>query len=629
MAQEFHLKLITERAGGGDPIIRERRVPGPELTIGRAADSDIVLSDLTIDPKHAKMRFSGPGRVTLESVSGLSFKLGGRQVQRADVDVASHPVVEFGGYSLAFEAGPEGGAVVTVTQDADEHHATPKIFSLQSPVFGRRRMAWVFGLGILLVCLLTPLIFAGLLSRMQIHPDQQWSSGPLSKSHAFLESDCKSCHAHKFIAVRDEACLACHQAGLAAGAEAKVLALSKDQGSPFAPRLVTDHAAHAKLRKAAPLPDGFGPKVSAIIQRTFGHPTDRCASCHIEHTKPGSKPAGGDASAPLSDKPDLVVVQDCEACHSKLKMRLGKTELIDTPDWSRHPAFRPLIMTAAGPTPQFQRIALSRAPQERNGLTFPHRLHLDPLGGVARQALDLGKGRGYGAALECASCHHRDASGKGFQPIEMERDCGGCHSLAYTRVNGQLKDLPHGDLKGVADAFGMYSGPGSTGGSNRMRPGTIRPTTFPAGNVGGFRAAFSPGGTCFDCHTYGAPGAGDPASLKMVPVKLTAHYMPRGAFDHAVPEHGGPGPAKAGGYKCADCHKAAVSDRASDVLVPDIAKCAACHGQPTTRTAAASGGECVTCHSFHAPGKATSKPGHPPLETLRWTQMTAGRAAGA
>ena len=73
-----------------------------------------------------------------------------------------------------------------------------------------------------------------------------------------------------------------------------------------------------------------------------------------------------------------------------------------------------------------------------HGATFPHALHLEPLGGAARQAITLGKDAGYGAALECASCHRQDASGKGFQPIEMERDCGSCHSLAYARDGGQI-----------------------------------------------------------------------------------------------------------------------------------------------------------------------------------------------
>ena len=84
---------------------------------------------------------------------------------------------------------------------------------------------------------------------------------------------------------------------------------------------------------------------------------------------------------------------------------------------------------------------------------------------------------------------------------------------------------------------------------------------------------FSKGGACFDCHSI--TWAGD--AVQMAPVKLTQRYMPRGAFDHSVPEHGGPGPSKAGGYKCADCHKAATSERTADVLIPDLASCRDCH----------------------------------------------------
>ena len=430
MAQEFHLKLITQRAAGGDPIVRERRVPGPTATIGRATDSDIVLTDLSVDPHHAKITFAGPGRLTMESVSGGSFKLNGRDTQRVDFNVSSKPVAAFGVYRMAFEPEDDGGALITVTKEEDDYHPSPSIFSLKAPVFGRRNMAWVLGVGIVLIGLLIPLIAAGWLSQAKIHPDQQWSTGPLSKSHAFLETDCKSCHAKSFVAVRDTACLSCHQAGPDVGAEAKVLASVKDRGSPFEPRLAPAHASSEDLRTAMPLPDAIGPKIGAIVQKAFNHPTDRCASCHIEHTKP-QKVAGEDPKAPLSDKPRMVVVNDCESCHSKLKARLTKTELLDTPDWGRHPTFRPLIMTsAAGPKPTFQRTELKMAPQERNGLIFPHKMHLDPLGGVARQAIELGKGRGYGAALECASCHQRDAAGTGFRPVEMEKDCGTCHSLA-------------------------------------------------------------------------------------------------------------------------------------------------------------------------------------------------------
>lgn len=617
MAEIFHLKLITQRAAGGDPIVRERDVAGPEATIGRAATSDVVLADLAVDPQHAKMRFSGPGRITLESVSGLPFTVDGKSVTRADLDLARAPTAEFGDYNLTFEAA-EDGATVTVTKDEEGPHASPSVFSLQARIFGRRNMAWVLGVAIFLICLLVPLTLSGIIGPAKIRPDQQWSSGALTKAHTFLESDCKSCHVKNFQAVQDNACLACHKSSTD---PAPQFERARNLGSPFQPRLAPEHAAHDKLEKATPLPPGLG-AVTAVFQRALGHPTDRCASCHIEHTK--ARPVeGSDPSAPVTDKPKLVVVQDCQSCHSQLKMRLKDTTLIDTPDWNKHPGFRPLVMTsAAGQTPTFQRAALSTTPQERNGLTFPHRMHLDPRGGVARQAIELGKAGGYGAPLECASCHRRDATGKDFAPIEMEKDCGTCHSLAYTREGGVLKNLPHGELQKVVDTLAGRALVGSPG-SNRQRPGTIRAAAFQAGGASAYRATFSRGGACYDCHTIN--WAGD--TVQMAPVKLATKYLPRGGFDHSVPEHGGPGASKAGGFKCADCHKAATSDRASDVLIPDLKTCATCHGQPTTKIAAADDADCTTCHSFHKPGQSTPKPGHPPLETMRWTQAVT-RASG-
>jgi hypothetical protein len=611
VAEIFHLKLITQRAAGGDPIVREREVAGPEAAIGRAADNDIVLADLAVDPKHAKMRFAGAGRITLESVSGLPFEVDGKSTSRVDLDLARRPVAAFGTYRLAFEPAADG-ATVTVTREDHADHPTPSVFSLQARLFNRRNMAWALGAAIFLVCLFVPLALTGVLAP-KIHPDQQWSTGALTKAHAFLETDCKTCHVKNFQAVRDNACLSCHQAGADPAAQ---LTKARNLGSPFRPLLAPEHAPHAKLEKATPLPPGLG-AVSTVFQRAVGHPTDRCASCHIEHTKAG-KVEGADAAAPPSDKPKLTVVNDCQTCHTGMKGRLGRTDIIDTPNWSKHPGFRPLVMTAAGQQPKFQRVALASAPQERNGLIFPHRMHLDRLGGVARQAIELGKERGYGAPLECADCHRRDASGKAFLPIEMEKDCGGCHSLAFTRENGQLKTLPHGELQKVVDTLAGRTVQGSPP-VNRMRPGIIRPAMFSASGASAYRATFSPGGTCYDCHTIN--WAGD--TVQMAPVKLANRYLVRGGFDHAVPEHGGPGKAKAGAFKCADCHRAQSSDRTSDVLIPDLAKCATCHGQPTTKIAAADDADCTTCHSFHAPGKATPKPGHPPLETLRWTQTVA------
>jgi hypothetical protein len=613
VAQEFHLRLITQRAGGGDPIIRDRSVAGGEATIGRAETSDIVLADLSIDLDHARMRFSGPGRVRIESLAGQTFRVGDRDVQGADLDVSTRPEVTFGSYTLAFGEAPEGDALVIVTREEDARHLSPSDFSLKAKVFGRRRMAWMLGGGVLLICLLIPMIAAITGASFLIHPERQWSAGPLSKSHAFLQNDCKSCHANAFVAVRDTSCQSCHDAGQ----PAKAMARAQELDSPFRPLLVADHAPREKLSDGTPPPSGLG-AIGFYAQTLLGHPTDRCASCHIEHTKAGK---GGDPEAPLNDKPRLTVVHDCQSCHTDLSSRLKTTTLLNAPDKAypsfAHPNFKATIVTEAGPAPKLQRAALTgaAAPKERNGLIFPHDRHLDPYGGVARQAIDLGKSRGYGAPLECASCHRPDGKdGKTFKPVEMERDCGTCHSLAFVREGGDLKYLPHGELQRVIDTL---SGRTLIAPGERVRPRTLRATIYSARGASAYRAAFSPGGTCYDCHTITWEGD----TVKMAPVSLTQRYLPKGGFDHSVPEHGGPGRPKAGGFKCADCHAAKTSGQTADVLIPDIAKCATCHGKEETKIAAASDANCTTCHAFHKPGQATPAPGHPPLKALQWTKV--------
>src|SRR4051794_6222493 len=129
MAQDFSLKLITERSGGGDPIVRERKVAGPDLYVGRAADNGVVLADLAVELHHAKIRALGDNRVAIESVGSGTFQVGGRVTRSAELNAASKPEVSFGEYHLNFDAGEDGSIVIVVTREVDEHHDSPTVFS--------------------------------------------------------------------------------------------------------------------------------------------------------------------------------------------------------------------------------------------------------------------------------------------------------------------------------------------------------------------------------------------------------------------------------------------------------------------------------------------------------------------
>ncbi|HEY3950678.1 hypothetical protein [Phenylobacterium sp.] len=581
MTQTITLRLITRQAGGGE-IVRTRTIDWGEAVIGRGQQCDICLDDLAVEIEHAVLQVVGEDRILVQAYGDDPFLADGKSTTRVELDITGSHTVVIGDYVLVVSRGDEGDIAVTVVKkDAEEHHPTSGLFSLRATMFGRRRMAWTLGVAIVLLCLIVPLAGRGLMGQARIHPDQQWSTGPLSKAHAFLEKDCKACHVSAFVAVRDSACLSCHQQG---ADTAKIDARVEAKGSPFLPLLIADHAPHQRLVRAMPPPPTLHGKVAAVFETVVDHPRDRCASCHREHTTAAPDPAAPKTADILRPgKPALVVINDCAACHSRLKMRLSDTQLIDTPDWNRHPDFRPLMTVGFdGAQPRLQRVALTSHPVEQNGLTFSHRIHMNPLGGAARQAIVLGAARGYGTALTCQSCHRPD--GGGFKPIAMERDCGACHSLAFAGGPGGLQALKHHDMREVP---GLLAGaPAAAAGGPKVDPGVLR-------------RAMAPGGLCVDCHTI-RTGSG-PLGAQIAPVHIAERMLPWGDFNHGISAHAGVG---AGAAACADCHKAAASDRSQDFLIEGIATCKACHGKTEHDTPAFAGAQCSECHSYHAPGEA-------------------------
>lgn len=608
MAHGFTLRLITRQAGGGE-IVRTRSVAGESLSVGRGAGADIVISDLAVDLDHARITHAGAGRVIIEAIGAGGFELNGRKAARAEVDLAGEPVLGFGAFDVALAPGEDGQTAVVVTRREDGHEAGVSVFSLKAAMFGRRRMAWILGLAIVALCLILPVAGALYLNNLKIHPDKQWSSGPLSQAHAFLDDDCQSCHQKAFVAVRDETCLTCHQAGDDPAKAARLDASLKAQGSPTPARVIFEHADHQRLLKGAPGPRTPAGMAKAVFQKALNHPSDRCASCHLEHTGPPvGSPAGARATTPA------LVMGDCAGCHADLARRLPSTPLRNVANWGDHPTFRPLVtFSVEGAQPLLRRMALSEKPRENSGLIFPHRLHLDQTGGVARQAIELGRARGYGGALACASCHRPDAPGTGFKPIEMERDCGSCHSLAFAGGPSSLRNLPHGDVAEVMAALQAQSG-GGVALPARRRPGAFFAPAAPGtGSArGAFDAAFREGGACYDCHTV--QRTGDALGVRIAKVHLTDRFLPRGGFDHSVPAHRGQGP---GAAACADCHKAKTSDTAQDFMIPDLATCATCHGKTTAQTPAAASADCATCHSFHTPGSPMLTPQDKLLRAIR------------
>lgn len=593
----FVLRQISKRATGGE-IVRERDLAAGALRIGRGADCEIRIADLAVSLHHATLSMDG-GKVRIDAAGDQPFGVDGKFVHSASVKPADDAVLTFGDHRLSITAdGARTILTLTRFEPEAETHGAPDAdatgFAPKRQILSKRRLAWAGLATIALLCLIVPILaFTGALDGTLLHPkidvDAQWSSGPLSQSHAFLEDDCQACHQQAFVAVRDTTCMTCHAASQSAALLQQTNARVRAGGSPEDAARVADHAPPTRLMWGTPPPRDLGGRIIAFARKTFNRPEQRCGTCHVEHV-----------GNPLTDKPQprptLQETETCTSCHTDLNRRLKDTGLRNAPSWPKHPELTPRITLSAAPL-QVRRISMASRPRENNGLTFPHALHLSPGGGVARMAGNLGKA-GPGGGLDCAACHVATPSGAGFKPVEMESACSSCHSLGFATAGG-VRQMPHGDVNRLV-SFLSSSGPpvtGARGRQPRRRPGEAVQTRTAARATSGpgaaqrTRGAFAPGGSCYDCHTVSA-------GPTIAPVHLADAWLTRGAFDHRMKEHR---LDRNGQPNCAACHDASGSSDARDVMLPRLATCQSCHGKPAAAVPAPA--NCSTCHSYHAPAR--------------------------
>jgi len=562
----FRLRQIEVTAAGRE-IVRDRETDRKLLTVGRAADSDLHLPDLAIEPRHATIDLRHDGKLEVVAAQGtLGFGLDGATVGEAAIDPDSGAELRFGGYRVAVSRDADGRVLLGVRLadggDAGNALEDKLGFSLAGVIPGKRRMAWLLAAAVVLLFLFLPI--GSYLTRgagQTVIGDSSWSAGKLSLSHHALENRCEACHVRAFVSVRDATCKGCH-------------------------KTIGDHAAHPRLA-AARAGGPLGRQFLDAVARVFGREgAGSCASCHIEHEGLARM------AAPAQ--------RFCADCHGRLKEKLADSQLGDASDFGEHhPQFTPALVSDPFTRKRIP-VSLDVNPRENSGLAFSHRLHLDKLGGVARMAASFRGERGYGAkGLVCGDCHRPTEDALRFKPIDMERDCEGCHSLAYDRVGTIVRRLRHGDVEQMIADLSVSTNSDVPLVTDRARPGDYaegRPYHFsyapPAYNALLIRGALSRDGICGECHTPSFSG-GLPG---VVPVTLVTRYMQQGWFDHKAHK----------GEKCTSCHLAEKSASSADLLLPGIKSCRSCHlGEDAAKAKVPSG--CAMCHSYHPPFAAPGR----------------------
>lgn len=563
----FLIRTVDFTASGRE-IVRERLLDQASLTIGRAAENDIHLPDLAVEQRHVRLDLASGDTLHAEAVGTLGFALDGRSVTSGTIDPAVGGEIALGAARLAIARDGEGRVTITIRQAGDGAAKPDAVrgFELASALPSKRAMAWLFAGLILALLLAVPIITHATRTVIPNDPkkitpgqtvlDAAWSTGALSSKHHKLEENCEACHVDAFVSVREEVCVTCHK-GLG------------------------DHAAKPRLVAGMP---GLSAGDAALwkIAGMFGKEgRGGCTTCHTEHEgKVRQKPA----TEPF-----------CADCHEALDTRLTDTALGNAHDFGKaHPQFRPTFYAAYG-AKEPVRVSLDKQPVEQSGLKFPHDVHMNARGGVARMAVSLAN---YGKPLECKDCHALTPDKIGFKPVEMEDSCESCHSLVSGRSGGGFTSLRHGDVKKFReDIAGLRQGAGrrSPASGTRRRPGQ-----YDAG--GPYRADFGrpvnayislargleKDGVCTECHLPTQTG-GRP---DLVPVNLPDRFLEHGFFSHEAHKK----------EKCTDCHAADTSKTATDLLIPDIKNCRDCHrGATAQKIKKIVPSSCAMCHAYHVP----------------------------
>jgi hypothetical protein len=411
------LVKFLSRSATGSIEHRDKIFEGEVITLGRATDQMIQLRDSRVALEHARIAKRGRHfSIYTKAIGGITVN----DKSCRDAPLRVDDVVRVGANILRIIAAPDGvdfAFTFELDPDArmDQAEATPYRMTLSETVLRKRRWSWLFVIAILTALLVIPLSIIypnpvagwvstlpmpGWLRNMPLPDDQVWDSGPLYRAHAAqIGDDCEQCHTVPFRMVRDEQCLACHQA-------------------------ITHH----------------------IDDSTFELPelaNRRCATCHKEHH--------GD---------EYIVKRDqllCSNCHGDLQRHAADSELDDAADFGdHHPAFSLTMLAAIGGPEggnfdrwEWQALRLPQSSaelREKSNLKFDHKTHLDPEGVKAPDGQ---------VVMACSDCHQLEAGGRLMATIGMEQHCESCHHLSFDE-NQPDRELPHGDANAIVQTLEEY-----------------------------------------------------------------------------------------------------------------------------------------------------------------------------
>jgi len=544
------IRFITNNAAG---VLEhsDKLIDTDAITIGRATDQTLHLKDRRVRLQHAEIKHQN-GDFTISTGALAGVTVNSRSQREARLVVGD--VIEVGANILrVIDAGADADFAISfeLSAEAKSEDLAADWTSMPSGIagFSKRRLAWILVGIVALLALLLPALsivhpsIASIMRGSAFLPDDGlWLAGPVHSAHSATSAECQNCHTGLFQRVPDSACAECHT--------------------------VDRH-------------------VASTTHTVLGEM--RCASCHLEHNEP----------------PQLVKRHQglCADCHNDLP---DDVPLQNAEDFLHaHPDFRvSLLMPEVAADGSFewgvQHVALAVSKTaERSNLKFDHQAHIDEAGIVTPEGRRV---------IECGECHQPEPGGARMQPLSMDEHCLGCHTMSFD-ADDPSRQVPHGDPAGVVQALVEYYSARLLGSDPDAVEQRVRRPGQTLSRADRDRAAAEARvqamtiaedlferRACVNCHEVNRT-RDEEMPWQVEPVRLTTSFFPHANFSHAAHD--------TEVTNCDGCHGASESVSSTDVLIPDIDSCRACHGSGVARrnNASQTPSTCIMCHSFHFDAK--------------------------
>jgi predicted CXXCH cytochrome family protein len=568
------LVISVTRNRKGLPMRAERLVEGEMIRLGRGTQCEIHLPDPRVALFHAAIYRQGESIFIHAPEAELAVDGGPEREARLTPRVH----IALGPYELTVEPPPAGAELALAIElvrplpdDLAGIKAKSRI-TLEETVLSKRGPAWILAIVFGLVFLVAPVLNAVLPMLRQASVKL-----PVTPDQSWNPGQLSAGHQ-----AFGRQCGTCHE-------------------QPFVH--VRDHVCidcHVKTPGHV--------ETVALQTKLFGG--TRCANCHADHKG---------AEALVRRDPEL-----CATCHGDLHRFKADTTLANATDFAtNHPPFKLTLWRGPGRNDMVRVSQTDKARLvEQSHLKFPHDLHL-------KTSVRGPKGR---KTLECRSCHVPDASGKGFEPISMNKSCLECHTLEFEPAV-TTRQVPHGSVDDVmltmqefyanialnnipvdvVDLGEIQRGIPRLGGGVITEQQRQRALTWAKSKAQQVSEDLYAARVCIVCHEVTKAviqgESGNEIAWGVVPVYVASSWMPKARFDHL----------KHRTNKCADCHSVEKSHSSADIAIPNIVNCRGCHAgnKPVPNKVVST---CVACHGFHLPN-------HPPFTARDSAALDASAAA--